>query len=76
MDAESEALIVAALSRLMRGRTALIVTHRLSLARVADRVAVLEGGRIVEEGPPDVLRARGGRYAALEQAATLEAADD
>ncbi|WP_288481817.1 ABC transporter ATP-binding protein [uncultured Deinococcus sp.] len=76
VDAESEALIVAALSRLMRGRTALIVTHRLSLARVADRVAVLEGGRIVEEGPPDVLRARGGRYAALEQAATLEAADD
>ncbi|WP_234009114.1 ABC transporter ATP-binding protein [Deinococcus sp. NW-56] len=69
VDAESEAVVVAALGRLMRGRTALIVTHRLSLARTSDRVLVLDGGRIVEDGPPDVLRARNGAYAALERAA-------
>ncbi len=69
VDAESEASIVEALERLMRGRTALIVTHRLSLARTADRVIVLEGGRIAEEGRPEVLRRQGGRYAALERAA-------
>ncbi|WP_343216518.1 ABC transporter ATP-binding protein [Deinococcus aestuarii] len=69
VDAESEALVVAALDELMRGRTALIVTHRLSLARGADRVLVLAGGRIVEDGPPATLRARNGAYAALERAA-------
>jgi len=53
----------------MRGRTALIVTHRLSLARTSDRVLVLDGGRVVEDGPPDVLRARGGAYASLERTA-------
>ncbi|WP_245872979.1 ABC transporter ATP-binding protein [Deinococcus planocerae] len=68
VDAESEALVVAALDELMRGRTALIVTHRLSLARGADRVIVLAGGRIVEDGPPAALRARNGAYAALERA--------
>ncbi|GGR02504.1 ABC transporter ATP-binding protein [Deinococcus ruber] len=72
VDAESEASIVEALERLMRGRTALIVTHRLSLARSADRVVVLEGGVVVEEGAPQVLRRRGGRYAALEEAARFE----
>ncbi len=72
LDTESETQIVGALERLMRGRTALIVTHRLSLARSADRIVVLEGGEIVEDGRPDVLRRlRGGRYAALEQAALL-----
>jgi len=55
----------------MRGRTALIVTHRLSLARSADRIVVLEGGRVVEEGTPAALRRRQGRYAALEKAALL-----
>ncbi|GAA5513305.1 putative ABC transporter ATP-binding protein TM_0288 [Deinococcus carri] len=69
VDAESEALVVVALDELMRGRTALIVTHRLSLARGADRVLVLAGGRVVEDGPPATLRARGGAYAALERAA-------
>ncbi|MGY2894284.1 ABC transporter ATP-binding protein [Deinococcus sp. UYEF24] len=71
VDAESETTIVEALERLMHGRTALIVTHRLSLARSADRVVVLEGGVVVEEGRPEVLRRQGGRYAALERAARL-----
>ena len=70
VDAESEALIVGALETAMQGRSALIVTHRLSLARSADRVVVLDGGVIVEDGPPAALRARGGRYAALERAQT------
>ncbi|WP_161882861.1 ABC transporter ATP-binding protein [Deinococcus alpinitundrae] len=69
LDTESEAQIVDALERLMRGRTALIVTHRLSLARSADRIVVLEGGRVVEEGTPAALRRRQGHYAALEEAA-------
>ena len=69
VDAESEASIVEALERLMHGRTALIVTHRLSLARTADRIIVLDAGRIAEEGHPEALRRQGGRYAALERAA-------
>ena len=69
VDAESEASIVEALERLMRGRTALIITHRLSLARTADRVVVLDGGVVAEEGTPEALRRRGGRYARLEKAA-------
>lgn len=71
VDAESETQVVAALTELMRGRTALIVTHRLSLARTADRVIVLAGGQIVEDGPPDLLRQRDGAYAALERASGL-----
>ncbi len=71
LDPESEAGIVAALERLMRGRTALIVSHRLSLARGADRVVVLDGGRVVEDGPPAELRLRGGRYAEMERSAQL-----
>ena len=74
LDTESEALIVDALERLMRGRTALIVTHRLSLARSADRIVVLEHGRVVEEGAPEVLRRQPGRYAELVRAATLDGA--
>ncbi|UQN09611.1 ABC transporter ATP-binding protein [Deinococcus sp. QL22] len=73
VDTASEAVIVEALERLMRGRTALIVTHRLSLARSVDRVIVLEGGQIVEEGAPDVLRRQEGRYAELERAALVGA---
>lgn len=67
VDAESETQVVAALDELTRGRTALIVTHRPSLARTADRVIVLAGGVIVEDGHPDTLRRRGGAYATLER---------
>jgi ABC-type multidrug transport system fused ATPase/permease subunit len=58
VEPESEALIIEALERLMVGRTTLVVSHRLSLARSADRVVVIDGGRVVEQGAPDELLAR------------------
>ncbi len=54
-----------AVARAVDGRTALIVAHRLSQAATADRIVVMESGRIVETGTHDALRAAGGRYAAL-----------
>ncbi len=65
LDNESERLVQDALQRLMQGRTTLIVAHRLSTIEHADRVVVIEGGRIVEEGAPAVLLANGGAYARL-----------
>ena len=58
VDRESEALIVDALARLPQSLTTIVVTHRLSLARAADRVIVLVAGRVVEDGPPATLAAR------------------
>lgn len=55
VEPESEALIIDALERLMNGRTTLIVSHRLSLARSADRVVVIAGGRVIENGAPNEL---------------------
>jgi ABC transporter fused permease/ATP-binding protein len=62
LDAESEASVQAALARLMRGRTTIIVAHRLSTVRDADRIVVIEGARVVEQGRHDELMARRGTY--------------
>ena len=63
LDAESEAFVVACLFNLMKGRTTLIVAHRLTTIAGVDRVLVLHEGRLVEEGSPAELLARGGYYA-------------
>lgn len=65
LDPESEELVKEALNRLMRGRTTLVVAHRLSTIRQADRIVVLEHGEVVEIGSHDDLVAAGGRYAHL-----------
>jgi ABC transporter fused permease/ATP-binding protein len=62
LDAESEAAVQAALARLMAGRTTIIVAHRLSTVRDADRIVVIEGARVVEQGRHDELMARRGTY--------------
>jgi ATP-binding cassette subfamily B protein len=73
LDAESEALVQEALARLMRGRTAIVIAHRLSTVVGADRVLVVEAGRILEEGPHAALLARGGAYARLVERQVLRA---
>jgi ATP-binding cassette subfamily B multidrug efflux pump len=65
IDSEAEARLQQALAAALRGRTALVVAHRLSTVRAADRILVLEGGRVVEDGDHRALLARGGRYAAM-----------
>ncbi|MCZ2265077.1 ABC transporter ATP-binding protein, partial [Isoptericola sp. QY 916] len=68
LDPEAEAVVRDALDRLMRDRTTLVVAHRLSTVRAADRIVVLEHGRVVEVGSHDELLRRGARYAALHAA--------
>ena len=65
LDAQSERLVQTALERLMQGRTTLVIAHRLATIRDADKILVLEAGRIIDEGTHDQLVAKGGRYAEL-----------
>ena len=65
LDSRSESQVQNALDRLMRGRTTLVIAHRLSTIEHADRIVVLEQGRIVETGPHAELLERGGHYASL-----------
>jgi ATP-binding cassette subfamily B protein len=65
VDSASEELIQEGVHRLLVGRTALVIAHRLSTVRDADRIAVIRQGRIVEQGSHDQLLAQGGEYARL-----------
>jgi ATP-binding cassette subfamily B protein len=67
LDGDSEEAIREALGRLMLGRTVVAIAHRLSTLRSFDRVIVLQGGAIVQDGPPDQLMRRGGMYRNLVQ---------
>src|SRR6266511_3939112 len=67
LDVPSERLVQRALRTILADRTALIIAHRLSTVEIADRVLVLDQGRIIEDGPPAELITGGGRYAALHQ---------
>ncbi len=65
LDAESERLVQNALEALMKGRTTLVIAHRLATVRSADRIVVMDGGRIVAQGRHDALIGQGGLYAKL-----------
>ncbi len=67
LDSESERSVQAALAELMRGRTTFVIAHRLSTIEKADRILVMNAGRIVESGAHADLLSRGGHYAALYQ---------
>jgi ABC transporter fused permease/ATP-binding protein len=73
LDAESEALVRDALDRLMRDRTSLVIAHRLSTVRNADRVVVLDGGRVLEAGTHDRLMGTDGVYRRLVRHQLVEA---
>jgi subfamily B ATP-binding cassette protein MsbA len=76
LDNESERLVQDALQKLMQGRTTLIVAHRLSTIEHADRVVVMESGRIVEQGAPAELLALGGPYARLHHRGEWDSAEN
>jgi ABC-type multidrug transport system fused ATPase/permease subunit len=65
LDAVSESKILSAIERLAKGRTTFVIAHRLSVARAADIILVVDDGRVVEQGSHDALLERGGMYADL-----------
>ncbi len=75
LDAESEQAVQRAIESAAQHRTTIIVAHRLSTVRRADRVIVLDGGRVVESGPPSQLLDQGGFYARLAQLQIVDQAD-
>jgi ATP-binding cassette subfamily B protein len=65
LDAAAESEVFESFAELTRGRTALFISHRLSTVRMADRIAVIEGGKVKEQGTHQELIDSGGRYAEL-----------
>lgn len=65
LDPSSEAAVLKGYDRVMRGRTTILITHRLDLARQAERVVVIENGRVAEDGPPEILEAEGKAFRQL-----------
>lgn len=65
LDPVSERHVIDGYRSVMRGRTTVLISHRLDLVRSADRAIVLEGARVIESGPPALLEARSGAFAAL-----------
>jgi ATP-binding cassette subfamily B protein len=68
LDLSTEAKVNRAMGVVSSGRTTILIAHRLQTARRADRILVLDAGRVVEEGSHDELVARGGRYAGMWRA--------
>jgi ATP-binding cassette subfamily B protein len=65
LDAESETQVQAALDHVMQGRTTIVIAHRLATVLSCDRILVIDGGRVVEQGTHTTLVAAGGLYARL-----------
>jgi subfamily B ATP-binding cassette protein HlyB/CyaB len=67
LDYESESIIQTNMREIVKGRTVIIIAHRLSTVRLADRIITIENGHIVEDGPHDELISAKGRYASLHR---------